>query len=104
MTGDCRAARSSFRYSTTVGARRALDPLAPERQLGKLLHVEEVRGPEMNIALLRAGVDAGGIDGRLDDRPCEVGVVDVDHAPANTLSSALFSTTMAPPPMANSSA
>ena len=45
-------------------------------ELGKLLDVEEVGRAQVRVALRRAGVDAGGVDRRLDGRPRQVAVVE----------------------------
>jgi hypothetical protein len=49
-----------------------------ERDLGELLHGQEVVGPEVGIAVAIAGVDAGDLDGDLDFGVCRVLGVEVN--------------------------
>src|SRR5262249_10365305 len=57
-----------------------LDAPAPEAELGKLLDIEEIGRSEVCVSLGHAGVDAGRINRDLDDRSCEIAVVDLDAA------------------------
>ena len=53
-----------------------LDVGGDEGDLRVLLHGEEVVAAQVGVALLVAGVDAGGLDGQLTGRLGEVGAVD----------------------------
>jgi hypothetical protein len=50
------------------------------RAIGEVGDIEEVRRTEMTVALVVAGIDAGGLEGDVDDRRLEILAVDGDLA------------------------